>query len=420
MSKLLPALQKFYNAVKHLNQFALESSFVENIGCLDTFLSEYRSTTFVLQKSLGGAEHPAYQKNLNEYLLNDKTLCKWFNDQRVEVIHNHPFYLKRILRVIIYDAGNAKVFKEYAHTIENDEPISDYLEELRNTFMAITSPEIYFSAQYLFTDIDDQKESNIFDLIERGVAAMWRFLHAMKVDLSENSEIENKLLKDIDDIVKEIPQRWIIDAMDYCYYRSDDRFERGQSFTMQMPSIRFPKSFLMEQAKQLNKTLDSFYDCFIYFHTYAYLFQNRNLLTTFFLEYEDGTYLTIAFTASLRTTMYRFINRVAEQVEKGDITSVYLATETVGYGDIEIQNFDQFLQLNYEEKKKYRTKDYLTFYMITIGGVTIPAIIDTDKLVDQLSISVAMGSMKTEDQLHLYDVMMTPIVEAFKKGKKVI
>jgi len=176
----------------------------------------------------------------------------------------------------------------------------------------------------------------------------------------------------------------------------------------------------MEQAKQLNKTLDSFYDCFIYFHTYAYLFQNRNLLTTFFLEYEDGTYLTIAFTASLRTTMYRFINRVAEQVEKGDITSVYLATETVGYGDIEIQNFDQFLQLNYEEKKKYRTKDYLTFYMITIGGVTIPAIIDTDKLVDQLSISVAMGSMKTEDQLHLYDVMMTPIVEAFKKGKKVI
>lgn len=420
MSKLLPALQKFYNAVKHLNRFALENSFIENIGCLDVFLSEYRSTTFVLQKSLGGAADPVYQKNLNEYLLNDKSLCKWFNDQRVEVIHNHPFYLKRILRVVIYDQGNARVFKEYVQTIENEEHIGDYLEELRNTFMAIATPEIYFSAQYLFTDIEDQKEHNIFDLVERGVAAMWRFLHAMKVDLAENSEIEKKLMEDIDEIVKKIPQRWMIDAMDYCYYRDSDSFERGQSYTMHLPSIRIPIEYFIGHSKQLSKTLDSFYDCFVYFHTYAYMSQNRNLLTTFFIEYNDGTYLTIAFTASLRTTMYRYINKVARMVENGDVIAVYLATETVGYGEIDMHNFDNFLQLNYEEKKRYRKKDFLTFYMVTSGGIIIPSIIDTENLVDQLSISVAMGNIKSDSDMHLYDVMMTPIVDSFKKDNSTV
>lgn len=53
MSKLLPSLQKYYNALHHLEQFSVRSSFFDNIGCLDVFLSEFRSVTLVLQESLG-------------------------------------------------------------------------------------------------------------------------------------------------------------------------------------------------------------------------------------------------------------------------------------------------------------------------------------------------------------------------------
>lgn len=95
---LFPALQKFYNALKHLEQFSTESSFFDNIGCIDVFLSEFRSTTLVLQESLGGNQNPVYLKNLNEFLLKNEKVAKWLNDQRVAVIHKHPFKLKKILR----------------------------------------------------------------------------------------------------------------------------------------------------------------------------------------------------------------------------------------------------------------------------------------------------------------------------------
>ena len=416
-SQILPALQKFYNAIKHLKIFALENDFIENIGCLDTFLSEYRSTTFVLQKSLGGNPHPAYQKNLNSYLLSDEQLSKWLNYQRVEVIHKHPFYLKKILRIVIYDSGKAVEFKRYEQTIETENEIGDYLGDIRNTLMAITMPEIYFSAQYHFVDEDDKSETNIFELIEKGVILMWQFLHAMKSDLAEESEVADKLMNDIDEICGEIPQRWAIDVMDYCYYRSTDSFERGKFSALMMPDIRVPIEQFIEQVRVLNSSLKDFYDCFVYFHTYAYLNQGRELMTVFFLEYNDRSYKTIPFIASLRTTMYRYINKVAHIVDEGDIASVYLATVTIGYGDAALKQMRHFIQLNYEEKKKFRSKEFLTFFKITSGGIVVPVVIDTDMLVDQLSISVAMGAQKNDGQLSVYDVMMTPIVNSFKNKK---
>lgn len=64
MSRLFPALQKFYNALRHLEQFSLESSFFDNIGNLDVFLSEFRSVTLVLQESLGSDSDPIIRPEL--------------------------------------------------------------------------------------------------------------------------------------------------------------------------------------------------------------------------------------------------------------------------------------------------------------------------------------------------------------------
>lgn len=117
MSELLPALQKFYNALRHLEQFSLENSFFDNIGALDVFLSEFRSVTFVLQKSLGGNQHPVYQKNLSEHLLKDKRVAEWLNEKRTDVVHKHPFNLKKVVRVVIFEWGNSIVFKRFEQTI---------------------------------------------------------------------------------------------------------------------------------------------------------------------------------------------------------------------------------------------------------------------------------------------------------------
>ena len=141
---LLPALQKFYNALKHLEQFSLDNSFFDNIGSIDVFLSEFRSVTLVLQTSLGGNTHPVYQKNLHQYLIKDDKVAKWLNEERVSVVHKHPFTLKKVVRIIIYSWGNAFEFKRFEQTLEDDRPIGDYKQMIRNTFMSIAAPEINF------------------------------------------------------------------------------------------------------------------------------------------------------------------------------------------------------------------------------------------------------------------------------------
>ena len=417
-SLMYPALQKFYSALKHLMRFATENSFFDNIGCLDSFLSEFRSCTLTLQTSLGDQNHPDYIKNRDEYLLKDEMIAKWMNDHRVTVVHKHPFSLKKVLRIVIYDYGNAVVFKKYEQSLEKEEPVSNYLQEIRDTLLSKLSPEINFSAQYVFVDDEDVNEVNIFDFIESGIIAMWQFLHVMKNDLEDNSDVATTLMREIDSLVLSLPPRWEMDVVDYCYYRSDNSFERGWSLMMALPDVRIPTDVFLKTMNQMSANVETFYEAFIYCHTLAYIEQKHHLLTTFFIEYEDGTYQNINFAASIRTTMYRFINRVASIISKRKVVNVYLVTETVSYGGFGRQSIPVFLQLNYKERTAYRNKTYLTFYKVTRLGEIETVMMDADSLVDRLSVSVAMGNMNQSQFSSHYSVMLTPIVESFKAKLK--
>lgn len=411
---MLPALQKFYSALKQLKQFSVENDFFDNVSCIDIFLIEYRSVTFALQKSLGRKDDSVYIKNRDNYLKDDKTLSGWLIDQRNIVDHEHPFSLKKQLRVIIYDFGNAVVFQQYEQKVDKDEPVGDYLQAIKDSFKNIKIQEINFSAQLLFVNDEDAEEKSIFDFIERGVLVMWQFLHAMKADLNDESEAANDLMGRIDRLVHGMPKRWIIDALDYCYYKSTDSFERGSSLTMALPEIKLPKAMFMSQVKNLTSTAETFYDAFIYFHTYAYIEQQHHILSTFFIEYKDEKYQMLAFAASIRTTMYRYVNRVAKLVESGNVTNVYLVTETVGYG-INLTDNPAFAQLSYEEKKPYRRKTYLTFYNVSSNGKVDPFMMDADDLVDRLSVSAVRSKVKTTEYPLQFSIMLTPIVRAFMK-----
>lgn len=410
---LLPALQKFYNALKHLEQFSLDNSFFDNIGCIDVFLSEFRSVTLVLQTSLGGNTHPVYQKNLHQYLIKDVKVAEWLNEERVSVVHKHPFTLKKVVRIIIYSWGNAFEFKRFEQTLEDDRPIGDYKQMIRNTFMSIAAPEINFSAQFLFVDGEDKTEINIFDLIEPGVTSMWMFLHAMKSDLHEDDVVVNDLMRRIDEIYLRKPQRWMTDAADYCYYRSTDSFERGESMAMLIPDARTSVSIFIDKVKEFDAPVDDFFDAFIWLHSWIYIRAKREIMNTFFVEYSDGTYLTIPFLASIRTTMYRFINKIARLVTDNEITSVLLVTEMVGYEPTP-QSMGQLLQLNYRERERFRTKDYLTFFKVDSLGKESSLMIDSDDLIDRLSISAAMGKAKDKEIEAAPSVMLAPIVKSFK------
>ena len=89
---LIPFLQKVYSALRHLDNFSVSNDFYDNISDFYGFFSEYRSSTFALQKSLGGNSNLVYQKNLKDYLLKDERVSVWMNAKRVDSVHGHCSY----------------------------------------------------------------------------------------------------------------------------------------------------------------------------------------------------------------------------------------------------------------------------------------------------------------------------------------
>lgn len=415
---LLPALQKFYNALKHLEQFSTDSSFFDNIGCIDVFLSEFRSTTLVLQESIGGKQNPIYLKNLNEFLLKDEKVAKWLNDQRVTIIHKHPFRLKKILRVVIYDSGRAIELKRYEQTVEDEKPIGNYIKIIQRIFSKLPLPEISFSAQYMYVDEDDIQEISIFDLIDLGISAMWRFLHAMKKDLNDDDEKVSSLIRIIDGLVMRNVQRWVIDGLDYCYYRSTDSFERGSLISMRMPDVRASIYDFMKVPMESKAPIKDFYDAFIWMHSMLYFLQKGNLLTTFFIEFDDQTYQTFSFAASIRTTYYRFINRVAHIVAKNNVVNVYFVTEMVSYPSVDDNRMADFFKLNYQEKESLRQKTLLAFYKISADCEVSPVMFDADNLISELRICAARGRFYPAEGQKETAIMLTPIISTFMANSK--
>lgn len=51
-SIIFPALQKYYSALKSLDDFGCHGNFFDDVSHLDTFFSEFRNITFVVQKEL--------------------------------------------------------------------------------------------------------------------------------------------------------------------------------------------------------------------------------------------------------------------------------------------------------------------------------------------------------------------------------
>ena len=96
------------------------------------------------------------------------------------------------------------------------------------------------------------------------------------------------------------------------------------------------------------------------------------------------------------------------------MANVYLVAETVGYG-VDLMNNPGFLRLNYEEKKAFRNKTFLTFYKVSSSGEIIPVMMDADDLVDRLSVSAVMSKVKAANQPDQFSVMLSPIMRAFRK-----
>lgn len=224
---LYPAFQKWYSALSCLDRFRTEKNFFDNISSLDSFFSEFRNITFVMQKSLAHTKHfSLYERKRDEYLSN----CKWFVDMRNDTTKQHPFQLIKEIEISAYFPGTGVQLSQQQFSVENDTELSTLFDQLKALFLDINPIEVFFSAKFSFFEKDSHDD--LYDKLILGIDAMDNFLKDMYKETSEKCEVCESLISETSKTIFSHVPRDMLLINDYVYYPQKDIFERAERVAM--------------------------------------------------------------------------------------------------------------------------------------------------------------------------------------------
>ena len=406
--KLFPAYQKFYSALNCMERFNKEQDFFDNISALDSFFSEYRNVTFVLQKSLAHTEYlGVYEKKRDKYLSD----CRWLKDKRNETTKQHPFQLIKQVDISVYFpfAGMKVLTKQFL--VGEDMDLSVHRDELKVFLSRIDPVEVFFSAEFSF--LEEGSDIDVFDQILFGVQQMLAFLNAMYFEIGEKSELCEKLRKKISELkTYKIPRDMLL-INDYVYYPNQERFERGARVAMQMGAndgigpIRASLTTL--KSRPLFQATED--DCFRTFILMHVLIGRTDIMPVFMLIYDDDTFELDPFHSDIKTTMYRKINEVAQRIQKQNIKSVYFMSV---YTICDFQ--PERLQMSSKERAGLAKDDILVFAEVDDELKTQECCFDGKMLQDKYYVADRLFN-HVSNKLEMGKVNMIPIIQAFLAKK---
>ena len=360
---LLSTYQKLYAALQSLERFSKGQDLFENIACVDSFLSEFRNVTFVLQKSLAHTEYISKYKILREkYLKNED--CSWLVEKRNQITKEKPFNLEKSFVLTLYLPNGAGVFPADSYTIEDEKDYSSIIQMVKKTIEGIPSIEVFFSVEFIYREIGSKR--NLFGTIDHGIDAIMALLEEMNQtiggDVSKTREIVLEKIKGLH--FYRLPKDyWFID--DYVFYRKDHVFEKGARCEMVMPYN--PKSSYkdlcnMVGVKNEGNYIEETFQAFELMHITAFSIQKK-LMPTIMTMREDGSVALVSYDASIKTTTYRKINEIASKIRNGSsIVAVFHVCEMILYNDPEAYNQD------YSYRSQGEHTDLLSFNMVTKEG----------------------------------------------------
>lgn len=347
---LIPAAQKLYSALVNLEKFSRHNDFFDNVASLDSFLSEYRNVTFVIQKSLAHTEHiDTYQKLRDKYLSGE--IGKWFINKRNEVLKEHPFELVKVVEVTIYDSCIPTKITTKLFSAEDDEDYTTLLDKIHKFLKVLPIGEVSFSIEYIFKE--KASEENLFDKLFVGIEMMLNFFIAISEDINDESKVFSNLMTKIKELNIYRLNTSDLFVEDLVYYKSTDKIEHGSRVELRLPDIKIPliKMPGMDLALQqygINITTTKLHESFLkllYYHIFIYIQQCHNIMPTIFCVYSDMEFRMHSFDSSIRATVYRKINETAKRICTEDIIAVFVIHECWTY-----PNKPEILYKNYEER----------------------------------------------------------------------
>lgn len=407
---LLSACQKLYAALQSLERFSKGQDLFENIACIDSFLSEFRNVSFVLQKSLAHTEYISDYKILRDkYLKNED--CSWLVDKRNQVTKEKPFDLEKSFVLTLYLPNGAGVFPTDPYIIDDEEDYSSIIEMVKRIIEGIHSIEVFFSVEFVYKEIGSER--NLFGTIDHGIDAIMALLEELSRTIGgEASKTRELVVEKINELhFHRAPKDfWFID--DYVFYRKDHVFEKGARCEMIMPynaGSSYKNICELVGVKNEGNYVEETFRAFELMHIATYSMHGKLLPTIMTLK-EDGTVAMVSYDASIKTTTYRKINEIAHEIRNGaPIVAVFHVSEMLLYNDPDAYNQD------YSYRTQGEHTDLLSFNMVTKGGAANYCIC-SEALLEGKEDCLFPTLTKVDTAVSLS--FINPLVEAFEYVKE--
>lgn len=411
MDLLLPAYQKLYASLKSLEDFSKGQDLFDNILCIDTFLSEYRNITFVLQKSIAHTEYfSIYEELRNKYFKTDS--CSWLLEKRNEVLKEHPFRLEKQLQLTIYFSHEASIFVSECYTIENDITYSSLIDTIKEIISTIPSIEVFFSIEFIYREQDSNM--NMFSSIKDGIDTMFAFLVEFEKQINAKpSKTRKKIIEKIKKLqfYSTPKDMWFID--DYVFYKEDNVFEKGLRMETLTPfETKIPYTSFCDvlHVNHNGNVIEETFEAFKKMHIIAFSKQKR-ITPTFLILNEDGLLSMCMYDSTIKTTTYRKINEIATNIKLGfPIVAIFHVGEVLVYN-----NLKPFFK-DYRKRSLSPDMEMLSFSIITKDTCS-QYLFNSDSLLKQSTdcLYPQWTKVKLDDSISL----MRPLIDAFKSTNRI-
>ncbi len=380
--------QKLYSALKSLENFNNNQEFCDMVSSLDTFFSELRNITFVLQKNIAHTEYNDIYSILCEQFLKNDTKMTWFVDKRNETTKENSFNLTKQVIVDVYEYGIANTILEDTYTFDNWENAKMLEQEIKSKLKnKLKVPEWYLSVKFIFKE--NQQEINIMDRIKYGINKFCDFLMEFENHIKNNFSCKhcNYLKGKIKEIFLLIIAEFDLNVKDFEYHSETNSLvyqgfidilgiDKLKSIPFLDMDVRLPinnDNLLFYQSKSM---IDNFKN-FINLHSIMYMMQKKHLIPIFLIFYNDNTISMKHCLAQSKSTYYRKINEIAKQIDSDNIIAIFVVWESY------LLPMDKkILEEKYENRVKNSEKTILCFYYIDKDLSENTVCLDADMMCD--------------------------------------
>lgn len=341
-------------------------------------------------------------QNRNKYLM----YCKWFVDKRNEVTKQQPFQLVKCIEIFIYyPYYDIKVLSK-RFTVENDMKLSSIIDSIKEFLSKDNSKEVFFSAKFSY--FENGKEEELYDKLMTGIKSMIEFFNAMKCDINEECKLCNELNSKINEIHSMLSIKDMLFVIDYVYYPQINKFECGDRIGTAFVSPKYTNKIPLHVLNKVNNFKYN-KDYFHYFIITNVLIGSINVLPTIWIIYNDNTFTFDLFNFSIKTTLYRKINEIADNILSANIKEIYCMLPYTLYDNNEI-----IKNMISKERMSHGIEDYLVFMKVDKFLNEEEYYFKASSLKDQNYIAYQLKYGKNT-KLSFGRLNLAPIINAFKK-----